>query len=102
MKKAGFSPPMLIADAVMQVSTSIATLLIFSTGTLADGALLLSVWPDFILLGHRCLIKDWRYSLAALQVRYFCFRTDCIACCVYVLMAGKVAGACVGSKDARF
>ena len=64
LKEARLEPPLLIADAVAQAQLSKATLLIFSTRAVADGALLLSAWLDGNLLGHHCLLKDWRYSQA--------------------------------------
>ena len=67
LKEAGVEPRLLIADAVVQAVVS-ATLLIFSTRAVADGALLLSAWVDMILLRHHCRIKGLRYSQAAIQV----------------------------------
>ena len=62
LKEARFEPLLLIAGAVVQAV--IATLWTFSTRAVADGALLLSAWLEFLLLRHHCRIKDWRYSQA--------------------------------------
>ena len=70
MKEAGVEPRLLIADAVVQ-AVIIAMLWIFSTRAVADGALLLSAWVDSDLLGLHFLLKDWRYSQAAMQVLMF-------------------------------
>ena len=40
---------------------------IFSMGAVGAGALLLSAWLDTIFQPHHCRIKDWRYSLAAME-----------------------------------
>ena len=74
MKEARFEPLLLIADAVEQV-VLIARLWTFSTRAVADGALLLSAWLEVILLQHHCLLKDWRYSQAAIQVLSFMFQS---------------------------
>jgi hypothetical protein len=71
LKEARFEPPLLIADAVVQAFQ--VALLTFSTRAVADGALLLSAWLDGVMLQHHCLLKDWRYSQAAIQV-----------CCLFV------------------
>ena len=101
LKEAGFEPPLLIADVVEQAVFTV-TLLTFSTRAVADGALLLSAWLENILLRHHFLLKDWRYLQAAGQVCYFCFRVDCVACCVCVVMVERGEGACGGLKEARF
>ncbi len=64
MKEAGVEPRLLIADAVVQAV--VATLWIFSTRAVADGALLVSAWVDIPLLRHHCRIMGWRYSQAAI------------------------------------
>ena len=70
LKEAGSELLLLFVDAVVQalVLLPLATLWIFSTRAVADGALLLSAWLEVILLRHHCRIKGWRYSQAALQV----------------------------------
>ncbi len=85
MKVARFEPPLLIADVVMQalVAAMLWTLWIFSTRTVADGALLLSASLDVVLLRHHWRIKGWRYSQAAMEVCDFCFRVHAAVCCVY-------------------
>jgi hypothetical protein len=65
---------LLIADVVEQV-VLIAPSWTFSTRAVADGALLLSAWVEVILLRHHCLLKDWRYSQAAIQVLSFMFQS---------------------------
>jgi hypothetical protein len=67
-----------LTDAVVQAVVA-AMLWTFSTPSVADGALQLSVWLEVILLEHHCRIKDWRYSQAAIQVCCFCFAADGIA-----------------------
>jgi hypothetical protein len=58
-KKARFEPLLPIADAVVQAV--IATLWTFSTRAVADGALLLSAWLEWIFkLQYLCRIKGWR------------------------------------------
>ena len=54
LKEARFEPLLLIADAVLQAV--VATLWIFSTQTVADGALLLSAWVELSLMRHHCRI----------------------------------------------
>ena len=73
-KKARFEPLLPIADAVVQTVVT-ATLWTFSTRAVADGALLLSAWLEFLLLRHHCRIKDWRYSQAVHPVAMVC---DCL------------------------
>ena len=51
-----------LADAFAQ--EVLATLLIFSMGTVDVGALLLSARLDVSLLRRHCRIKDWPYSQA--------------------------------------
>jgi hypothetical protein len=63
-----FEPRLPVADAVLQATMMVATLLTFLTRAVADGALLPSAWVEVILLRHHCRIKDWRYSQAAGQV----------------------------------
>ena len=77
---AGVEPRLMIADAVVQVF--LATMWIFSTRAVADGALLLSAWVEISLLRHHCRMKDWRYSQAAIQVCVLYFWVDCVARCV--------------------
>jgi hypothetical protein len=48
----------------------------------ADGALLLSAWVELKLPQHHCQTKDWRYSQAAIQVCYSCFRVGGVAWCM--------------------
>jgi hypothetical protein len=67
--------PLLIADAVVQAISLLATLWIFSMRAVADGALLFSVRPEVTSLRHRCLLKDWRYLLAAEWVCCFLFQS---------------------------
>jgi hypothetical protein len=62
-KEARVEPPLLIADTIVQAAI-IAVLWTFSTRAVADGALLLSARLDGNLLGHHCLLKDWRYLRA--------------------------------------
>ena len=65
LKEAGFEPMLLIAYAFLQAL--LATLLIFSTRAVADGALLLSAWLDICLQRRHCRVKDWPYLWAALS-----------------------------------
>jgi hypothetical protein len=91
-RRRAFEPPLLIADAVEQAVFTV-TLLTFSTRAVADGALLLSAWVELILLGHHCLLKDWQYSQAAIQVLLFgCFRIYCVVCRVCVVIGYWVRG----------
>jgi hypothetical protein len=46
----------------------IAVLLIFSMRAAGVGPLLFSARLDVMLRLHRCRIKDWRYSQAAMEV----------------------------------
>ena len=63
MKKAGFEPPLLVADAVVQEAVD-PTLWTFSMQPVACGALLFSAWLEALFQPHHCRIKDWRYSQA--------------------------------------
>ncbi len=69
LKEALFEPSLLIADAIAQ--SVIETLWTFSTQAVAYGALLLLAWLDGLLVQHRCRIKGWQYSQAAMQVGNF-------------------------------
>ncbi len=75
LKEARFEPRILPAvDAGVQAVLK-SPLWTFSTRAVADGALLLSAWLDIYLLHHHCLLKDWRYSQAAIQVLSFMFQS---------------------------
>ncbi len=70
----------------------LAPLWTFSTRAAADGALLLSAWLEVILLRYHCLLKDWRYSQAALQVCYFLSGLIVMRVACVFMMGGEEGG----------